>query len=146
MYEALQIYDLEGEFVGWIVVKRLQGNLKIDGSNLYGLDEFGEVVERVNQQNRAIAIKANWPEQNDPEVIKLLQDPSFEPSEAKYSSSVIDEANSDLITYMDAENYEQIDWEASNVVYKNIQLDSPVSSVQRIHRAQETIARKRAGL
>lgn len=147
MFEVLYAVDPYAVHIGYLIIKKVSGHpTKIEGSTLYETDEYDEAVAHSKALNEAEAIKAHWPAPNDVDVVKLLNDRSFDPGETNYESSVIDEEASNLVLYLDDDEYTQIDWDKSEVVYKDIKLDSPVSTVQRTHKAQETVARNRAGL
>ena len=74
MYHAIKLSGPNNELIGYGIKKGLSDRLHT--INIYSKREIEEELDKLN---RAALIKANWPAPDDPEVIALLDDASFEP-------------------------------------------------------------------
>lgn len=146
MYELAYVRNLNDDLVGYAIIKHVaNGKIKFEGQFVYTKDELEDAVETVNTRNESYAIRTCWPDPQDPEVVALLADPTFDSGGVTYDSRVIDEDASDLVYEYDEDNNPLIDFTNSHVVYKTIDQEYPSSTAERVHKACEAIARKRAG-
>lgn len=155
-YNAVAVMTLDGEFVGYAIkgdqAQKLQStNLWFDGEE----DKIGEQLGRLNQQ---IGINAHWPDPRDPDVVKILDDPTFMPIEMT-DQEVVDEISSYLVWKKTAEvdehgnetgrmvDSEELDPDHSVLVYKTVKAPkNPSDLTYRMRAACEQVARQRAGL
>jgi hypothetical protein len=123
-YEVVQILRVSGSqrgtTVGFSAFK--EGTDRITQPAIY--DGYEEAEKRVNELNSELAIKANWPDANDPEVKKLLTDPTFHP--------IVDVA--------------PVETNEHGVPTEDVTFTKESSPFWRISQACELVARKRAGL
>jgi hypothetical protein len=141
-YSRCLIYNLDGDFIGWAILKPNGDQLK--SVNIWPqehLDGFNTQIDRLNAD---LSIRASWPQPTDPDVVALLSDPEWEPIKMEEVQEV-DEDNSH---YVYNKETMQIDKEASVLAYfpPRMVAVSPVEAVARTKRAQETIARRRLTL
>src|ERR1044072_4802472 len=90
-YEAVQIHDLEGKFVGYTIKKT--GLPKLQSSNIWVEGEEDDLREQLGRLLADVDIKQSWPSAKDPEVVALLNDLEFHPIEFEQVDVVDDEAS-----------------------------------------------------
>lgn len=148
MHTPLALYDLEGEFLGWVIGKRAEnGNWTLHNDRVWteaDQDDFSEQIARLNDQGNVLAY---WPDARDPEVQALLADESWEPVD-RIPTEVPDNEKSVFI-YREPPREEDgfpgsVDEENSIIVMKTVMVPSPADTLARVKKACELIARKRA--
>ncbi len=79
MYEVAQIIVVSGDRRGTTLgfLAHSQNSDRITKPAIY--DSYEGAEQRVFDLNAELAIKANWPDASDPEVVKLLSNPEFCP-------------------------------------------------------------------
>lgn len=145
-YTRALIYDPEGNFVGYSILKN--GINKLHSSNIWTEAESGELDKQLNRLNGDVAIKAHWPRVDDPEVIALLENSAWEPIETMLAE-VVDEDRSYYVWLKDASghNTADLDKTASVIATKQAQVPVRPSDISvRVRHALETVAERRAGL
>lgn len=135
-YVPILVYDNEANFLGY-GIKDTNKN-KLHTANLWGQDETAELREQIERLNDQTSVLANWPSMNDPEVMKLIGDPTWEPVEDE-PAQVVDEEASTIVE----NELGEIDHRKSNIVTKTVMVPSPVGVAARIKKAQEIVARSR---
>lgn len=154
MFTPVMIYSMDAEFIGYAVMAQS----KLQSTNVYLAGEEAKLNERIAALNTDIDLRAFWPHPQDPEVVALLNDPTFFPIEYM-EIDMVDDENSYYawIQVEEVDNLgnptgrmvdsEVIDEEASVLSYKRGMAPiRPTDQLVRIKNASETIARKRAGL
>lgn len=148
MYKTVLVYDEEGNFLGRGIKK--DGADRLQSINLYTDAEGDQLNEALGRLNESVQLHETWPDAHDPEVRNLLLKEDFFPVEMS-EQEVIDEDNSYLVykkaTLTAGEPDEpELDAEQSVVKYKKIMAPTRPSDVmERTKKAQEIIARQRAG-
>jgi hypothetical protein len=136
-YKPVLVYDAtDGEFIGYAIKK--VGVAQFQSINLWGAatDDFKDALKRLNESS---VLRENWPNGDDPEVVTLLADESFEPA-PKIAKVVIDP---DASTPVDKDTLPDV---YTDIKYKTIYEPSSDDLFKRRHKAQEVVARRRAGL
>lgn len=154
-YVQALVYDLEGNFRGYTTLNHEANKLK--STNLWSEAELPKLQEQLDRLNVGSELMAHWPSLNDPQVAALLNNPAWEPLEMEWAD-VVDEERShyvfeqvpeiDLATGRETGRLVNgnIDEQASVIVLKKAQVPKePVKAQLRIKKAQETVARQRAG-
>ena len=119
-YRSVLVKDpLKDEIIGYAIQK--VGTMKLESSNIWNPTNALDIVDlnlQLKRLNEQSIILSFWPDARDPDVIKLVDDDSFEPLEKKL---VVEEG-------------------------KRILLADPSAIQARMRKAHETVARRRAGL
>jgi hypothetical protein len=147
MYVPVMIYSYDGDFIGW-TIKNDQVE-KLQTTNMWTDEQLSEMADQIARLNNKTGILAYWPDTRDPEVQALINDPNWEPV-ADEPVEVVDEENSVFI-WIRRPNLEEgdvgeMDEDASTLVYKYVMAPPPVLVQARWKKAQEIVARKRAGI
>lgn len=167
-YEAVYLHTREGEFVGAAIKKA--GTLKLYDTNIWSesqsdVEDFRATLTRLNDEN---VIRQFWPEAMDPEVVELVEDPEWEKLEL-HNERVPNWAKSTLVYKKDSvwgyeydgatdsvqprpgpegqpewKDSQELDDEATTIVYENRMVPDPQEVQNRYFKAQETVARRRA--
>ena len=145
MHEIAIVYDAEGNFRGYTIIK---GN-KLASTNIWPEDQQADLQTQVQRLNADVNIKQFWPDTRDPDVQALLNNPDFMPYE-KTTEQVVDDENSYLV-YDESQRTEYdspvLDMERSVLAYKDVEVPkNPAEVTVRFKRAHEIVARRRAGL
>lgn len=146
-FRVAAVYDLErGEFVAYTIYK--DGPLKLASTNLWTDNETSDLQAQLDRLNDDVSVKMFWPQVQDPDVQTLLNDESFMPIE-KYEEEVVDDEHS-IYFYLEEPDPETgdpgiVDKQNSILVYKNVMVPKePTAVIQRIKKACEIVARRRA--
>lgn len=140
--EAVCIYDVGGKFIGY-AIRRVDAPLKLASVNIYMQNEVKELNHTIRRANDEGAMRAHWPSTSDPEVGKELEKIPVEYEDQE----VIDEANSNIVTTWDPiQQMDVINYNESDITYKTLSLPVSSGAIQRLDKACETVARRRAGL
>jgi hypothetical protein len=119
---------------------------RLQSINIYTNAELKQLAEALERLNVSKALYAHWPDTRDPEVVELLAKDDFYPIEMD-EQEVIDPA-SYIVYVKDAggQDTEEIDY-AQSVIKKTTALAPvrPSDHLERTKRAQEAVARRRAG-
>lgn len=144
------IYTVEGDepiFLGY-TIKNSEAP-KLQTTNLWSDAEEAQLDEQIERLNHKVGILAYWPDPRDPEVRQYTDDPNWEPV-APEPVEVVDEENSIFIwnrlPNLDEGDVGQMDEDASTLVYKYVMLPPQVLLQARVKKAQEIVARRRAGI
>jgi hypothetical protein len=145
-YEAVGVYNLDGEFLGYSV--KNQAVDKLHNNNLWteSPEDVADLKAQLARLNDQTAVLAYWPDVRDPEVQALLDDANFEPLTLS-PVEVVDEENSIHVWLeepSDENPYGRIDQDASTIVYKDVMAPAPTDVARRWKKAQEIVARRRA--
>jgi hypothetical protein len=144
MYKHVAVFELDGQFLGYAVKEA--NNRTLQSTHLYAEEEGEDLAKRIAELNESQNVLAVWPDARDPDVQRLVNDPSFEPIEMT-DEEVVDEDNS-YIAYLkdaDGEDTFEIDAEASVLAYKTAKVPARPSDVMaRTKKACEVVARQRA--
>jgi len=146
MYVPVMIYSEDAQFLGWTI--KLAGAEKLQTTNVWNDNDYSKMEEQIERLNNKTGIMAHWPHYNDPEVQALLGDPAWEPV-ADEPVEVVDEENSIFVWRRRPTEEDPLgdrDEPASTLVYKYVMMPPPVLVQARVKKAQETVARKRAGI
>jgi hypothetical protein len=153
-YQAVLVYDPQGEFLGYSV--KADGAPKLHSTNIWSEDEKEKFIEQLNSLNQSVAITSAWPSASDPEVLEILSRENFMPVEEALVE-VVDDDNSHLVYTQEPEldfdgqptgnNVDgELDREASVFVYKNIMAPvRPSDVMERTKAACEIVAKRRSG-
>jgi hypothetical protein len=138
-YSECLIYNTDGEFVGYGILKPDGNQLK--SVNIWTDAETDDLNVQLGRLNADISIKASWPRIDDPDVLALIHNPEWEPIEMVE----IIEVDEDNTHYVFNKETKQIDKEATVFAYFPPRLGPvrPVEAVARTKKAQETVARQR---
>ena len=145
MFKPVLLYSVEGDFVGYGIM----GERKLQSTNVWGADEQEQLTTRLRELNEGEIVKKFWPKANDPEVLALLDDDTFEPIQYEIVPAI--DFDKSHIIYKEGEiednfaGYGDIDFALSQIVYKEVK--SPVDEAagrMRMHRAMEAVAKRRA--
>ena len=137
-YSPVLIYSFEGEFLGY-GIRKPEPTLQLKSVNIWTEEETDDLNAQTARLNGDIDIRANWPNVNDPDVLKLINNPLWEPLEME-KVSIMDD---DVSHYVFVD--ETLDEEASVIVYKDIMAPkNPAQAQARTKKAQEIIARERS--
>lgn len=145
MYKSVLIYSDEDtpQFVGYAILKTPE---KLQSINIYTDAQLPQLQLQLNRLNDQTSVLAHWPHYSDPDVRKLVDDPSWEPV-ADEPIEVVDEENSIFIWNREPDlangDVGQMDEEASYIVIKEVMAQPPVLVQARVKKAQEIIARER---
>jgi hypothetical protein len=143
-YSAVQIHDLDGRFLGFGI--RQDGSLKLHSANLWAEEDADDLRLQLSRLNDQRAVLAYWPDVRDPEVKALTDDPTWEPLVLS-PIEVIDEEKS-IFVWIEEPNDEnpfgRMDPDRSVLVHKFDHAPAPTDVQQRIKKACEIVARKRA--
>jgi hypothetical protein len=141
-YEQVLLYDLTGAHRGNAILKNIQGGkVKLESIGVWSDAEQTEIDAHLKALEDLIPLKANWPRQDDLAVQALLADVTWEPA-ATVATSVIDEENS----YIIRNEFDDINDAASVIVTKQVDLPTPTAVAERIRKAMELVAHKRANV
>lgn len=165
-FEIVSLYSLDGQFRGYTIKKINSPHLQ--STNIWSdsaeeEDDIGDTVRRLNEKT---LITQYWPTPNDLEVANLTKDPDWEPLEMMEAEQIdleksilvhprvpaldengfpiLDGSNNFVLGDQVDENV--IDWDNSKIVYKKGLAPDPTAAQQRLFKAMEIVARKRAGL
>ena len=144
-YRHVAVFELDGTFIGYAV--REESANKLQSTHLYSEEEGEGLAKRIAALNDSQTVTQAWPDARDPDVLALVNDPSFEPIEYA-DEEVVDADNSYLVYLKDADGEDtfEIDKEASVVKYKIAKVPVRPSDVMaRTKKACEVVARRRAG-
>lgn len=145
-YSAVLIYSSEGDFLGY-GIRKPEPSLQLKSVNIWSEEERADLERQTQRLNGDIELKAHWPKVDDPEVLKLIQDPNWEPIEMEEVQEV-DEENSLYIPALNAAGAQtgEIDWEASVIAHLPARMAPvrPIEAQARTKKAQETVAQQRA--
>ncbi len=138
-HKPAMIYKVENgkpQFVGYGV---------LNGTKLTSLriwENPADVEKIVKQHNESAILHEHWPYFEDPEVQALIKDPEWEPME------MVEEQIPDMENSVLAEDeVGGVDWAESQVKYTTALVPKdPAAAQLRVHKAMETVARKRANL
>jgi hypothetical protein len=128
MYEKVMIYTVEGDepiFLGY-TIKNSEAP-KLQTTNLWSDAEEAQLDEQIERLNHKVGILAYWPDPRDPEVRQYTDDPNWEPVAPEPDVGQMNE-------------------DASTLVYKYVMLPPQVLLQARVKKAQEIVARRRAGI
>lgn len=150
----IALYSTDGEFVGWAI--KDDGVAKLQSTNIWGEDEMDSLGNRLRELNEHHSIARFWPNPQDPDVVALINDVTFEPINY-IEQEIVDEDRSNYVWQkVAAQGPEgeaiwidgpELDETASTIVYKTALVpERPTDQVQRIKKACEVVARQRAGL
>lgn len=154
-YVMALVYDAEGNFRGYTTLNHETSKLK--STNLWTEEELPKLQEQLDRLNVGGALTAHWPNLNDPEVAALLNDPNWEPLET-HVVDVVDDDRSHYVwtqvSQIDAFGNPtgemvngELDETASVIAYKKARVPvRPIDAQIRTKKAQETVARRRAGM
>lgn len=78
-FRAVRIYEIGGGFLGFGI--KADGAKKLYSANYWTVDEVDDLNSQLNTLNESIDIRSHWPDVRDPEVDRLLRDPTWEPAE-----------------------------------------------------------------
>ena len=135
MFRAVEIYDMDGDFVGFAIL----GKKLLQSTNVWAESELLDVEERVRELNEGEALKTVWPMPTDPEVLAILQDRSFMPIE--YETYEVIDYDKSKIVYLDGIDdmigSDGINHDKSIIVYKTV--ESPVDAAEAALRRQEAM-------
>lgn len=161
-YIAALVYDPDGNFRGYTTLNAETNKLK--STNLWSEEELPKLNDQVARLNVGSALSAHWPAPSDPEVMALLNDPAWEPLEMVPGEAVDDdrshwvwtqEPKIDPLTGGPAVGPDgqmimingELDREASVIAYKRIMVPrEPIKAQVRTKKAQDIVARRRAGM
>lgn len=145
MYQAVAIYDLDGNFIGYTILKG--GTEKLQTTNLWTEAQVSDLKVQLQRLNANVDIRSHWPQVQDPDVQALLNDPNWEPVPLDEVEVVDDDASTFVwdVPPSDEDPFGQMNEAASNIVYKTIMAPSSAGTVARIRKACEIVARARAG-
>lgn len=138
------VYDPDGEFIGYAIKK--PDVLKFNSSNIWNQDEVADLEAQLQRLNNDVSIREFWPDVRDPEVVALLDNPSFEPLKMS-PMQVVDDDQSTFVWFeepSDESPYGSMDEDASNIVYKWIDVPQGSDVAARVKKACEIVARGRA--
>lgn len=153
----LAVYDPNtSEFLGY-VIKDDQA-VKLKSTNIYPQGSEQNLATELSRLNDHVALSQHWPHPQDPEVVALLDDPSFHPIEY-VEREVIDDETSHYVWIKEPVVDEfgnetghmadgpELDREASVINYKMASVPAqPTDNMLRTKAACEQIARQRAGV
>ena len=153
-YVPVAIYDLQGQFRGYSILNHEANKLKT--TNVWTEAEQQQLQTQLDRLNTDSTLKAHWPALNDPEVAALLNDRTWEPIETRIADVVDDEHSFyvfEQVPELDRFGNEtgrmvngDIDRDASVLAFKKAEIPvRPIDAQIRTKKAQELIARKRAG-
>lgn len=161
-YIQALVYDAEGNFRGYTTLNAETNKLK--STNLWSEKELPQLKEQLDRLNVGSALSAHWPAPSDPEVMALLNDPTWEPLEMVPGRAVDDLRSHWVWTQTPKINpmtgqpdigadgqmimiNGELDQDASVIVYKTIMVPKePIKAQIRTKKAQDIVARRRAGL
>lgn len=144
-FDTVVVYSLDGDFLGYTI--RKHGAKKLHTMNLWGDtdEDKADLIGQITTLREAVNINNFWPDVRDIDVQGLLDDPEFEPVPMT-TQTVIDENLSNLafgpedpLTLV-----KPLLEEESDIVYKDIDVPSPVGIQARIRKACEIVAVARA--
>jgi hypothetical protein len=139
-YQTLYLFDQNNALVGLAIgktgVQKLQSLNYWNPKDSVEIDDFKRTLAGLNDED---TLRAFWPDADDPDVARLVEDPEWEPLELHEE----DVPDWDASTVVDDE-FGGIDQERSNIVFKKAQVPDPTEAQNRYFKAQETVARKRA--
>lgn len=145
-FEAVQVHDLDGKFLGYAIKK--EGAVLLHSLNIWteSPEEIQDLQEQLSRLNDQRAVLAFWPDVRDPEVQELLDDKSWEPLPLS-PQQIVDEDKS-IFAWIEPpseENpYGRMDEENSIIVHKTVMVPAPTDVQQRVKKACELVARRRA--
>lgn len=148
-FEAVAIYNLDGQFLGYGIRNTDEGVTKLHSANLWRDTEAdkADLREQLGRLNANVDIRAYWPQVQDPDVQSLLNDPTFEPLKLS-PIEVVDEDASVFIWHQEPDHQTGdpgiMDQDNSVIIYKTVQAPAPVEVKRRIMKASEIVARARA--
>lgn len=162
-YSVVFIYDQTGRALGYGIKKPKVNQLH--SINIWEAEEIPTLRMTIDMLNEQAVLSAHYPDADDPEVLELVEDPQWEPLALK-EDRVIDMDKSvllyarkpmvdddgfpvfigDEIMLSDEIDYDQPDTENSLIVHKTVVAPDPTEVQQRIYKAMNLVARKRAGL
>lgn len=143
-YQAVSVYSLEGEFLGYTI--KQVGVDKLLNNNLWAEADVPDLKAQLQRLNEQGDIRQFWPNVRDPEVQALINDDNWEPLE-KSPVQVTDEENS-VFVWIEEPSDESpgiMDTENSIIVTKTVLAPAPAHVSARIKKACEVVARRRAG-
>lgn len=152
MHFPLALYDLEGNFLAYTIGKVVKNDNDEDVLSLQTLkmwtqeesDDFTEQIDRLNDQGNVLAY---WPDVRDPEVQAILADETWEPVD-RIPTEVPDNEKSVFIYHEPPREEDgfpgSVDEENSIIVMKTIMVPSPADTLNRVKKACELVARRRA--
>lgn len=153
MYRAVFIYDEDVKFIGQTI--KGDDKQKLQTTNIYVEGEENELLGAINHLNENENLTRFWPNARDPLVIRLLEDPDFEPVEMG-PVEVVDEDKSNYVYQLKPEidtfgmpTGEMIEGDldrmASTIIMKTIMAPVRPSDVMaRTKKAQQIVAAKRS--
>lgn len=149
MYQALAVYDLDSEFIGYTIAKNTGGVIKLHTTNVWAYDDSDDLTAQLQRLNDQTDVKMFWPDVRDPEVQAILDEPTFEPVQ-KIPVEVPDDERSVYIYKEEPREEDGFpgvpDLALSTVVMKTVMVPSPADNMRRVKSACEIVARHRASL
>lgn len=146
MYVPVYLYAADGTFLGHGIKK--EGAPKLQTANFWTDEQRSEFDAQLDRLNDQTNILAHWPHYSDPDVQRLLVDPTWEPV-ANEPVEVVDEANSIFVWYREPDedngDFGEMNEDASIIVTKTVMAPPPVLVQARVKKAQEIVARRRMG-
>lgn len=148
-YEAVSVYDLDGEFLGYAV--KSSGVDKLHNNNLWteSPEDIIDLKDQLARLNDATSIRDFWPDVRDPEVTALTDDPEWEP--LTYSAVEVEDLENSVLIWEEEPDDEAgtpgiLDRDASIIATKFVDAPAPAHVQARIKKACEIVARRRAGV
>ena len=155
MFIPVAIYNYtDSAFIGYGIKDEKAD--KLQSTNIWREGEEDKLNERLAALNAEIDLNKHWPHPQDPEVVALLDDPTFMPIEY-IEAEVIDDEASTYVWKKEAETDEhgdftgrlvdgsELDEGASTIIYKIGKVPKrPTDVMWRIKAASEQVARRRA--
>ena len=143
-FSAVQVHDLEGKFLGFAILK--EGTDRLHSTNVWAEADADDLRAQLDRLNDQRAVLAFWPDVRDPEVQELVGNPDWEPL-ALSPVEIVDEEKSVYVWIEEPseENpFGRADPDLSVVVHKTVMAPAPTDVQQRVKKACEIVARKRA--
>lgn len=137
-YIPVLVYDNNAKFLGYGIKSDDPKVVKLQTANLWAENEANQLREQIDRLNDMVGVTANWPSMNDPDVMKLVGNPDWEPLEDE-PTQVVDEESSTIVE----NEFGEVDHRRSNIVTKTVMAPSPVRVAARFKKAQEIVARSR---
>lgn len=167
-YEPVYLYDSNGVFVGAAIKKANAPQLQSVNIWSDSDEETADFRKTLDGLNSEQELRKFWPRADDPEVGKLVEDPEWEPLELHKGRVPDWDASTVVMVKQSVWGYDynseadavlplpnpttgQVEWretqemdtDASNIVYKDAMVPDPTEAQTRYFKAQETVARQR---
>lgn len=149
MYQALALYDLDSNFIGYTIGKTTEGVLKLHTTNVWAFEDSDDLTGQLARLNDQTDVKAYWPDVRDPEVQAYLDDSHWEPVQLIPVEIPDDERS--IYIYREEPRPEDgfpgvPDMDLSEIVMKTAMVPSPADNMRRVKKACEIVARQRAAI